>query len=78
MNFAALLATVLAGVKIGACSPLGPTTYQVRPTHSLKLPTEAAAKLLSGDRVVIDPGEYTDCAVRRASHLTIEGAGPGW
>jgi nitrous oxidase accessory protein NosD len=41
----------------------------------LKLPSQAATVALAGDTIRIDPGTYADCAVWRASRLTIEAAG---
>jgi hypothetical protein len=51
--------------------------WVVGPGHTLKVPSEAAAVVQDGDRVEIDPGVYVDCAVWRASGVTIEAAGPG-
>ena len=50
-------------------------TIVVGPDRELKLPSAAALLAGDGDTVVIDPGEYFDCAVWRANHLTIEGSG---
>ncbi len=52
-------------------------TLLVGPGRLLHLPSQAAAIAATGDRVEIDPGVYEDCAVWRADHLTISGAGPG-
>lgn len=49
----------------------------VGPNRLLKVPSQAATVAGDGDVVRIDPGEYADCAVWRASHLTIESTGPG-
>lgn len=49
----------------------------VGPTQALKLPSQAAAIAQPGDTIRIAPGVYTDCAVWRASNLTIEGTGTG-
>ena len=52
-------------------------TLLVGPGRLLHLPSQAAAIAAAGDRIEIDPGTYEDCAVWRADHLTISGAGPG-
>jgi hypothetical protein len=49
----------------------------VGPGQSLELPSQAAAIAKPGDTIRIAPGVYTDCAVWRASNLTIEGTGTG-
>ena len=41
-----------------------------------RLPSHAAAVARDGDTIHIGPGQYRDCAVWRASGLTITGAGP--
>ena len=67
-----LLAIVLAC----AVTPAGARTLEVGETRTYKTPSEAIAAAQDGDRVVIDPGEYFDCAVVKANNLTIEGASP--
>ena len=49
----------------------------VGPNRAIRLPSQAAALARDGDRIVIDRGFYRDCAVWRASGLTIEGRTPG-
>jgi hypothetical protein len=49
-------------------------TIVVGAERELTLPSAAAALAADGDVVVIDPGEYFDCAVWRANRLTIEGS----
>jgi hypothetical protein len=49
----------------------------VGPMRVLKVPSQAATVAANGDVVRIDPGTYADCATWRASHLLIEGTGPG-
>ena len=44
----------------------------VGPDRSLKAPSDAAAIAKDGDVVRIDPGEYVDCAIWRASGLVLE------
>jgi hypothetical protein len=55
----------------------GGGVLEVGPTQRLKLPSQAAAAATAGDIIRIAPGEYTDCAVWRASRLTIEATGDG-
>jgi hypothetical protein len=76
-----LCSLLLAGV-LASCGPVrigiaGGGTVEVGPGHSLKLPSQAAATARNGDTVLIDPGEYDDCAVWRASRLTIAARAPG-
>jgi hypothetical protein len=72
------LAMVSVAVLLGDCSTLAEArTIAVGPTHSMKMPSEAAAVVGSGDTVTIDPGTYFDCAVWRASNITVRGTGPG-
>ena len=51
-------------------------TLEVGPKRELKNPSDAARIAKSGDRIVIDPGEYFDCALWHADAITIEAAGP--
>jgi hypothetical protein len=46
-------------------------TLKVGPDHMLRLPSQAALVARNGDVVAIESGTYDDCAVWRASHLTI-------
>ena len=55
--------------------PAGARTLDVGPDKALKQPSEAAVVAADGDRIVIAPGEYFDCAVWHASKLVIEGGG---
>ena len=70
--FAALLWSCLTAAAWGK-------TLQVGPGHPFVVPSQAAARAADGDTVVIEPGTYTDCAVWRASRLTIRAhwAAPG-
>jgi hypothetical protein len=52
-------------------------TLEVGPDRTYKTPSKAAAAVADGDIVLIDPGEYLDCAVWSANRITIEGRGPG-
>ena len=60
------------------CLPTGASarTLEVGPQRTLTAPSDAARIAEAGDRVVIDPGEYFDCAFWRADGITIEAA-PG-
>lgn len=48
-------------------------TLQVGPGQAYAQPSQAAAAAHDGDRVVIAPGQYFDCAVWRQDNLVIEG-----
>ena len=50
-------------------------TLLVGATRELKAPSDAALLANDGDSVLIDQGQYIDCAIWRANHLTIEGNG---
>jgi len=52
-------------------------TLLVGPLRDLATPSAASRVAADGDTILIDPGSYDDCAVWRASHLTIAAAGPG-
>lgn len=54
----------------------GAGTLEVGPGKHFARPSEAAAVARAGDRIVIAPGRYTDCAVWRADRLSIVAA-PG-
>ncbi|MGE0419617.1 MAG: hypothetical protein AB7O80_22665 [Acetobacteraceae bacterium] len=58
-------------------SPAIARVWEVGPTHVLTKPSQAALLVRDGDTVLIDPGTYADCAVWRASRLTIAARGPG-
>jgi hypothetical protein len=68
---------ILAFVVACAADQGSASVIDVGPTQRLRLPSQAAAIARSGDTIRIAPGEYTDCAVWRASGLTIEGTGTG-
>ncbi len=55
----------------------GGRTLEVGPDRALKRPSQAAQAARDGDTVMIDPGDYDDCAVWRASRLTIAARAPG-
>ncbi|MCX7380295.1 MAG: hypothetical protein NT133_02515 [Alphaproteobacteria bacterium] len=50
-------------------------TLPVGPDKEFKLPSDAIKAADDGDKVLIDAGEYFDCAVVEANNLVIEGAG---
>lgn len=56
--------------------PAPAATLLVGPDRQYKLPSAAIAAARPGDRVVIDGGEYFDCAVVAVDRLVIEGAAP--
>lgn len=74
----AVAALSLAAVSL-TLSTAGAETLVVGPGEEFKVPSAAAAKAKDGDTIDIEPvdGGYYDCAVWRASHLTIEGVGDG-
>ncbi len=73
---AALTAVLAFGLLAGAASARA-TRLVVGPHRTLALPSDAARIAEDGDTIVIDPGEYVDCAVWSRRNLRIEGAGPG-
>lgn len=56
-------------------APASGRTWEVGPGLALATPSQAAAVVSDGDRVILDPGVYRDCAVWHASRLTIEARG---
>ncbi|GEP60708.1 right-handed parallel beta-helix repeat-containing protein [Reyranella soli] len=54
--------------------PAGARTLEVGAGKQFSQPSQAAAVAQDGDRVVIAPGHYFDCAVWRQNNLTVEGA----
>ena len=75
----ALRAALLAAVMLAAGSPFQAAaqgrTLEVGPDKGLKAPSEAARVAQDGDKVLIDSGEYHDCAVWARNHLVIQGLG---
>jgi pectate lyase len=51
-------------------------TLEVGAGKPYKTPSEAVAAAANGDRIVIAPGEYFDCAVVHQNNLVIEGSDP--
>ena len=68
----------LALCLLAVCLPASAhaATLEVGAGKTYKLPSDAAAAAHDGDHVRIAAGEYFDCAIWRASNLTIEGAAP--
>lgn len=50
-------------------------TLEVGPGKEFVAPSAAAKAARDGDRVLIQPGEYFDCAIWAAKGLTVEGVG---
>jgi pectate lyase len=79
-NILLLLALAHCAAPLGAgplgAGPAGARTLLVGETREFKAPSEAVRVAKDGDRIVIDPGEYFDCAVVAVSNITIEGASP--
>ncbi|MBS0642862.1 MAG: hypothetical protein U1E70_11565 [Acetobacteraceae bacterium] len=71
-----MTATLLLGSLIALSGPAAARDLLVGPTRAMKLPSQAAAAAKPGDVIIIDPGEYRDCAVWRASDITIRAAAP--
>ncbi|MFH5927196.1 hypothetical protein [Roseomonas xinghualingensis] len=53
--------------------PAGARTLEVGPGRQYTQPSQAAAAARDGDRIVIDPGQYFDCAVWQQNNISIEG-----
>jgi hypothetical protein len=71
------LAALLAAIGMAAAAPVSGKTLLVGADQELKMPSAAAAVAGADDKIIIDPGEYFDCAIWRANGLTIEGKGDG-
>ena len=72
MRLAGLLMFGWLAVPVGASARM----LEVGPQRALKTPSAAARMAEPGDQVVIDPGEYFDCAFWRTNGITIAAA-PG-
>lgn len=70
---AARAAFAIAAV-LGGCAAAVGKTLNVGPGQTYALPSEAIAAAADGDTVQIEPGRYIDCAVVKASRLTIVGS----
>jgi hypothetical protein len=71
------MATFLLAVGLSLSSVAGAKPLLVGADQELKMPSAAAAIARADDKIIIDPGEYFDCAIWRANGLTIEGKGDG-
>jgi hypothetical protein len=73
------LAAAVLSASIGCLvwSAVEAKTLLVGSDQELKLPSAAAAVARADDKIIIDPGEYFDCAIWNANGLTIEGKGDG-
>jgi len=76
------LTALLLAVTLASCGPVrigieGGGNLEVGPGRAMTLPSRAAFAARNGDTVLIDPGEYDDCAVWRANRLTIAARAPG-
>lgn len=77
MTFSRIALAVALSLPFALTSQLGEAkTLLVGPDKEFKQPSDAIKAADDGDKVLIDAGEYFDCAVVEASNLTIEGAGP--
>ncbi len=70
LKFLALAAAALAYSGAASARDLTVGAGQAYPT-----PSAAASAARAGDRILISPGQYFDCAVLTADHLTVEGVG---
>jgi hypothetical protein len=72
-----LCALLLAALALGIASapPVAAATLRVGPGERFATPSAAAAAARPGDRILIRPGTYQDCAVWRTPDLTIEAEG---
>ncbi len=69
-------AALFASVVASAAPPALARTLEVGPGKPYKTPSAAAAVAANGDRILVAPGSYSDCAVLHADNLTIEGSAP--
>lgn len=68
------LAILAVPLCLAACSTAASArTLMVGPGQEYARPSQAAAAAQDGDRVIIAPGQYFDCAVWRQNDLTVEG-----
>jgi hypothetical protein len=70
-----IVTTVMALITVSMPRAASARTLTVGLTNELKSPSAAAAIVKTGDTVLIEQGEYSDCAVWNASNLVIEGKG---
>jgi hypothetical protein len=72
---ALIVATAMALITVSMPNAASARTLNVGLTSELKSPSAAAAIVKTGDTVLIEQGEYSDCAVWTANNLVIEGKG---
>ena len=70
-----VLVVLLASLAAAPVRPASARVIEVGPQRAVRLPSAAAAVAKNGDRIVIDQGDYTDCAVWTARNLVIEAKG---
>ncbi len=56
-------------------APAGARTLEVGPGKEFRVPSAAGAVAVDGDRIAIQPGQYSDCTVWIANKLVVEGVG---
>lgn len=66
-----------AAAALAAGAPAGARTLSAGAGHDYAKPSLAIAAAAPGDTVLIEPGEYYDCAIVTADGLTIAGRAPG-
>ena len=71
------LVPLLVAIGLWVTAPAYANTLLVGPDQELKAPSDAAAIARADDKIVIEPGEYFDCAIWHANGLTIEGKADG-
>ena len=71
-RFLGYLSVLLLGLDIHSAFAL---TLEVGPDKTYKNPSEAIDRAKAGDRILISPGEYFDCAFVHENDLVIEGVG---
>jgi Right handed beta helix region len=72
---ALIVATAMVLITVSRPPAVSARTLTVGLNNQLKSPSAAAAIAKTGDTIVIEQGEYTDCAVWNANNLVIEGKG---
>src|ERR1700756_5441444 len=71
------LALPFFAIWLSTLAPAPARTLLVGADQELKMPSAAAAIARADDKIVIEPGEYFDCAIWHANGLTIEGKANG-
>lgn len=67
---------ILLSLIAAPAAPAGARTLEVGPARAYPVPSAAAAAARPGDRVLVIPGRYRDCATWRTPDIIIEAA-PG-